>query len=150
MRSKLDAWLLAIPLAMILGATPATGVAQTGTTVAPTSPLALPPSNAPPADSTRLRAQTTLPDAPVSFKSEVNLVMVPVVVRDRKGNAIGGLSKEDFRLFDGRRSRISAFSVQRSASTVTQGPGGCIGVTVGKQSPRAQEPAPGTPGGIRL
>lgn len=52
-------------------------------------------------------------DAPVTFSSRVNLVSVPVVVRDRDGRAIGNLQKEDFRLFDkGKPQVISKFSLE--------------------------------------
>lgn len=56
-------------------------------------------------------------DAPVTFSSRVNLVSVPVVVRDREGRAIGNLHKEDFRLFDkGKPQVISKFSVESAAA----------------------------------
>ncbi len=50
-----------------------------------------------------------------TFKMEVqrNLVVVRVVVRDAKGNAVGGLGKDDFRLFDsGKPQTIAHFSVE--------------------------------------
>jgi VWFA-related protein len=57
-----------------------------------------------------------------TFESQVNLVLVPVVVRDRQGRAIGNLTREDFRLLDnGAPQTIAAFSAierpkaQRSA-----------------------------------
>ena len=37
-------------------------------------------------------------EAPASFSSRTNLVVVPVVVRDHQGRAIGNLTKEDFQL----------------------------------------------------
>jgi VWFA-related protein len=47
----------------------------------------------------------------------VNLVSVPVVVRDSKGRAVGGLRQEDFRLFDkGQRQIIAKFSVIQSSA----------------------------------
>lgn len=58
-------------------------------------------------------------DEPVTtFQSKVNLVLVPVVVRDSKGRAIGNLTREEFQLFDkGKPQRIVSFSaVQRPAS----------------------------------
>jgi VWFA-related protein len=55
------------------------------------------------------------PDQPVSFRADVNLVLVPVVVRDRKGDAIGGLLQQDFQLFDGGRPQeITHFLVQHN------------------------------------
>jgi VWFA-related protein len=42
-------------------------------------------------------------------------VVVPVVVRDRKGRAIGNLTKEDFQLFDkGKLQSISRFSMEKA------------------------------------
>jgi VWFA-related protein len=60
-------------------------------------------------------AEVTQRDAPFTFSTGVNLVLVPVVVRDRGGHAIGTLKKEDFQLFDkGRLEEISKFSVERA------------------------------------
>ncbi len=56
-----------------------------------------------------------------TFRSKVNLVLVPVVVRDRHGRAIGNLTQADFQLFDsGKRQNISAFSVIRHRNTATE------------------------------
>ena len=58
-------------------------------------------------------------DAPATFSTKVNLVMVPVVVRDSKGKAIGTLQKEDFQLFDkGKPQMISKFSVEKAGEAV--------------------------------
>jgi VWFA-related protein len=54
-------------------------------------------------------------DAPTTFSTRVNLVMVPVVVHDHKGRAIGNLTKGDFQLFDkGKPQTISRFSVENA------------------------------------
>ena len=55
-------------------------------------------------------------DAPATFRSRVNLVMVPVVVRDKNGHTIGDLKKEDFQLFDkGKPQVIARFSVEKAS-----------------------------------
>ena len=59
------------------------------------------------------QAEMTTHDAPPTFSAGVNLVLVPVVVRDAKGKAIGTLHKEDFQLYDkGKLQFISKFSVE--------------------------------------
>jgi VWFA-related protein len=57
------------------------------------------------------------PNEPPAFRSNVNLVTVPVVVRDRSGHSIGTLQKEDFQLFDkGKPQVISKFTIERSGA----------------------------------
>jgi VWFA-related protein len=49
-----------------------------------------------------------------TFTAHVNLVMVPVVVRDKQGHIVAGLTKESFRLFDkGKPQEIERFAVER-------------------------------------
>ncbi len=56
-------------------------------------------------------------EQPLVFKSKVNLITVPVVVRDKKGNAIATLHQEDFQLFDnGKPQVITSFSVETLAA----------------------------------
>jgi VWFA-related protein len=56
-------------------------------------------------------------EAPVTFSSRVNLVLVPVVIRDNQGHAIGTLHQDDFQLFDkGKLQLITRFSVEKPAS----------------------------------
>src|SRR6202041_300049 len=63
-------------------------------------------------------AEMTSRDAPATFSTKVNLAMVPVVVRDSKGKAVGTLRKEDFQLFDkGKPQVISKFSVEKAGET---------------------------------
>ena len=64
-----------------------------------------------------LPAQQTVP----SFKAETNLVLVPVVVRDAKGDAVANLSKDDFRLFDNGHERpITTFAVEEPSGRTAQ------------------------------
>jgi len=63
-------------------------------------------------------------EAPVTFTSRVNLVSVPVVVRDRDGRALGSLRQEDFQLFDkGKLQVITKFSVEKSGSVEVEASG---------------------------
>ena len=60
-------------------------------------------------------AEVTQRDARFTFSTGVNLVLAPVVVRDREGHAIGTLKKEDFQLFDnGKLQEISKFSIEKA------------------------------------
>jgi VWFA-related protein len=76
-------------------------------------------------------AQAPAPDAgPLRVK--VNLVLVPVVVRDSSGKAIGTLKREDFRVTDNRREQqLTEFQVEESTkaenTSSTVAPGGGSG-----------------------
>jgi VWFA-related protein len=70
---------------------------------------ATPPPQAP--------ARETAPE--IRLRTERNLVLVGVVVRDAKGQPVRDLRKEDFRLFDdGEPQEISGFSVEVSSPSV--------------------------------
>ncbi len=57
--------------------------------------------------------QTQQPPSAPLVTVDVNKVLVPVVVRDKHGNAIGDLKKEDFKVIDSGKPRaISAFRVE--------------------------------------
>ena len=100
----------------------AIGANQPQPLVAKAEPPNIPAANAP--------EMTTSADQPVTFKSKVNLVMVPVVVRDAKGEVLGNLTKADFQLFDkGKKQEITQFTVEK----------------VGAQPPQPAAPAE-TPG----
>ena len=73
------------------------------------------------------------PEPGVTFRTRVDLVMVPVVVRDSKGRAVATLTKENFRLFDNGEERpILQFAVERFAG-------------VRRRVATAAAEAPGTP-----
>ncbi|HKD04367.1 MAG TPA: VWA domain-containing protein [Bryobacteraceae bacterium] len=57
-------------------------------------------------------------DTSITFQSKVNLVLVPVVVRDKAGKPVGNLTKDDFQIFDrGKAQTITRFLVERPGST---------------------------------
>ena len=56
-----------------------------------------------------------------AFRAETNLVLVPVVVRNAKGEAVANLTKDDFRLFDnGKEQTIASFAVEETSGQVAQ------------------------------
>ena len=58
------------------------------------------------------------PPAAPSFRSSVNLVLVDVVVRDRKGAVVSGLSRDDFQLIeDGKTQQILTFAFEQIQNT---------------------------------
>jgi len=68
-------------------------------------------------NSSQNAAEVASQDAPITFQSRVNLVLVPVVVRDKTGKPVGSLTKEDFQLFDkGKAQSISRFSVEKAGA----------------------------------
>jgi VWFA-related protein len=91
---------------------------------------AAPSSNAP---------EVTSHEAPITFSSRVNLISVPVVVRDRNGRAVGTLQKEDFQIFDkGKPQTITKFSIEKSDRPVEIAPGA-------PNVPRERAPGPVSP-----
>ena len=72
----------------------------------------------------------------VRFKAETDLVLVPVVVRDAQGNAVGNLRKEDFQVFDkGKPQEITKFSIEDTSGHVA----------ADRSLPGANTPAAGKP-----
>jgi len=91
-----------------------TGTPVLGAQTPPPPPDTPEPARNPPAAVQNAPEMSTR-DEQASFKSKVNLVMVPVVVRDVQGNAIGHLTKANFQLFDkGKPQEISRFSVEKT------------------------------------
>ncbi len=73
----------------------------------------------PPTSGDQSAPEITARDTP-TFSAGVNLVTVPVVVRDRDGHAVGTLRKEDFQLFDKGKPRIiSKFSIEKTETPAT-------------------------------
>jgi VWFA-related protein len=82
---------------------------------------------------------TTREETP-TFQSSVNLVRVPVVIRDKQGHTVGTFHKEDFQLTDrGKQQYISQFSIEGSAVPKPPAP-------VGAEAEVPWAPEPAAPG----
>lgn len=78
---------------------------------APGSALAIVPPLA--SLSAPIPSSGSVPDSPYRLQVGVDLVTVPVVVRDQNGQAVGNLTRDDFEIFDkGKRQQISAFTIE--------------------------------------
>jgi VWFA-related protein len=93
--------------------------AATAQSDSPQPPPAQSPSSSVSSNSDKNQAEITSHEEATTFKVNVKLVLVRVVVRDAKGNAVGTLHKEDFELFDNRKPQvISQFAVERPGTRV--------------------------------
>jgi VWFA-related protein len=63
-------------------------------------------------------------DAPPTIQVQVKRVLVPVVVRDRRGRVVVGLAKDNFQVFDnGKPTEISGFSMERPGAAASHSSG---------------------------
>lgn len=77
--------------------------------------------------------ETPAPGAAAKIQVNVNAVLIPVVVRDAQGLAVGTLKREDFRVFDKDKPQaLSGFTIVKRAATKSESP--------------ASEPPPAHPG----
>jgi len=85
-------------------------------TPAPTAPPPQAPATAPASVPDTVQGEpannTTAKDITTQFVSNTNAVLVPVTVKDSKGNFVGGLTARDFRIFENnKQQRIAFFTV---------------------------------------
>jgi len=66
-------------------------------------------------DEMHVQSFSYVPPPLVALRTQVQLVEVPVVVREGRQRTVGGLTKGDFEIYDnGKKQAITAFSVQIS------------------------------------
>jgi hypothetical protein len=76
------------------------------------------------------------PNSPYRLQVGVDLVMVPVVVRDQSGHAVGNLTRADFEIFDkGKRQQISAFTVESQQAQAGAPPSSSLAAAATQTAP---------------
>jgi len=94
-----------------------------------------------------LSGQQPAPGQPV-FRSTVNLVLVDVVVRDRKGAIVTGLTKDDFQLVeDGKPQQLLTFAFEQIEKTTQpiERASLLVGAATGAAAPRVSAPGSAAP-----
>ena len=77
-----------------------------------------------------------------TFRAQRNEVPVRVIVRDAKGNTVGGLTKDDFRLFDnGKPQSLTAYTVENNQPASAGKPPAPAAATA-QATPAGEPPAP--------
>ena len=82
------------------------------------------------------------PQTDPTFESKLDVVLVPVVIRDRSGRTVGNLKKEDFQVFDeGKLQTLTGFTMQTRAgesqnSAVSNQPAGTSSSGASSRVPR--------------
>jgi VWFA-related protein len=74
-------------------------------------------------------------DEPVTFRASVQLVTIPVVVRDKQGRAVGTLQQGDFQLSDnGKRQEIARFSLEQAGDAGRRASVGAVSKSGARQA----------------
>src|SRR5271163_2592149 len=111
------AWSLCVVLLWPLFFTVRAGAQSQAAPPAPQTPPASETAPAAESHPDQTAAEITAHEEATTFKVNVKLVTVRVVVRDAQGHAVGNLHKEDFELFDNRKPQvITHFSVEQPGS----------------------------------
>jgi VWFA-related protein len=77
-------------------------------------------------------------EAPFTIQTDVNRILLQVVVRDKQGNTVDDLRSEDFQIFDnGKLHPVSHFMIERRLITHPDKPGQTISAQQSLNSPSA-------------
>ena len=99
--------LSALPLVFLVGGT----ASVRSQTISPSPAV---PNTASESDHDQSASELSSHDEATTFKVNVKLVVVRVVVRDAQGHALGNLTKDDFQVFDkGKPQVITQFEVEQ-------------------------------------
>jgi VWFA-related protein len=87
--------------------------------------------------------QAPTPNSSTTIRVAVNAVVMPVVVRDSQGRAVGSLKKEDFQVFDKDKPQtIASFTIEKRAGVDSdKKPAEPVGATTGLANRPATIPA---------
>jgi len=128
---------------VLLCLTVAGALSQTAPQPAPAqmSPPAAAPAPPPAPAIDKNAPEMTTKDAPAIFKTRVDMVSVPVVVRDNRGHSIGTYTKENFQVFDrGRPQEILRFVVEKTGEQAAKAARTVDTLTVEGDAAQAKQP----------
>jgi len=80
-----------------------------------------------------------VPPSRPTLRTEVRVVEIPIVVRDARHQAVPGLTREDFKIFDeGKRQEITSFSVENFSPRVDGAAGAGPKIPGGAAPPKTE------------
>ena len=137
---------LALPISCLLLFF-ASARAQTGNISSPATPGSADPSLVPLSNTNvgvgtaSASANTADQEGKIKFRTQTVLVQVPVIVTDKAGNHVHGLTKEDFHVFEnGKERKVATFEEivagNKQLSVVAPKPGEFSNLTLSDQQPR--------------
>src|ERR1700722_15958837 len=93
-------------------------------------------------DEIRVSSQPYVPQSPYTIRVETKLVDMVIAVRDGRGRAVPGLTRDNFQIFDeGKERRIAPFSEDTDASATINLPAGTTAASLPAAKPAEVQPA---------